>query len=148
MRALIRLIPVALLFASQAGAQTRADTLAIFDAAAKKMGMGPEERLSAWFVNASDSLTASFAAHHKQPTQPIPRDTVYCGGGSAREGDISGHIVSVRLKFTGPSKAYLTIANQCTMRRAETWGFMSGDTVALELRDGVWVATSHSVFMS
>ena len=148
MRRLFCLILAAAPFTTSVGAQTRADTLGIFDAAAKKIGMGPDERASSWFVDAGDSLTASFAAHHKQPTKPIPREKIYCSGGSAQAGDVSGHIVSLQLKFAGPTKAYFIISNQCVMRRATEWGFVSGDQVELERRNGVWVATSHSVFIS
>ena len=146
MRPLICLILVALPFASPVAAQARADTLAIFDAAAKKIGMSRD--LKPWYVAESDSLTARFAAHRRQPTKPIPQATLYCTGSGGRPGEIEGRVVSVSLTFAAPGKAYFSVTRQCTMRRDEIWGFVSGDTVALELRDGVWVATSHSVMIS
>lgn len=146
MRALIRLILVTLAFASPVGAQTRADTLAIFDAAAKKIGLTRE--FKPWFVAPSDSLTARFAAHIRQPTEPMPEATLYCTGSGGRPGDIEGRTVRVEMTITAFSKASFSISNQCTMRRDTIWGFMSGDTVGLELRDGAWVATSHFVMIS
>jgi hypothetical protein len=141
------LIAVWAVMGSVAGAQTRADTLAVFDAVAKGIGM-TREPADHWFVKAGDSLTASFAAHRKQPTRPAPSDTIYCSGGSAGPGDIAGSVVSVRLTFESATKASLSVYSQCTMRRGRSWGFVSGDITVLERKNGEWVVTDKLMVIS
>jgi hypothetical protein len=147
MRHLLLIVAACTLFGSALPGQTTADTLAIFDAAAKKIGMSSPDLATSWRVKSGDSLTLRLAAHRNQPTGPVPAGTVYCRG-SATDGDFSGHITSAKLTFTG-AKAQFSLLYFCTMRRrGETWPFMQGDVVALELRDGVWVATEHFTIIS
>lgn len=139
---------LSLLLAAPAGGQTRADTLAVFEAAARTLGYIPATKGPPWFVVEGDSLTLRFARHIKQPTNPAPKSTVYCSGGSAGPGDVSGHIETALLTFQSLTKATFTLTSQCTMRRGRTWAFMSGDSLGLELKDGVWVVTDHAMLIS
>ena len=148
MRQLSRIIAASFISASTLDAQTRHDTLAVFDAAAAKMGMSQIDLPTNWRVRAGDSLTLRFAAHRRQPTAPAPEGKVYCSGGVS-EAEPSGSLVVVELAFKSATKAVFSLFNYCTIRRPEkTWGFMQGDIVTVELRNSVWVATELASLIS
>ena len=147
MRTAICLI-LAGLVGTEASAQSRADTLAIFDAAARKIGFDSSvEPAPNWRVRATDSLTLSFAAFRKQPTLPPPEsERLFCQGETDAD---SGRQVQVKLTFSGANRAVFLLTFGCTMQhQGKTWGFVQGDIISLERRDGVWVATEKASLIS